>query len=93
DRKATAEDVKSAGESAASSEQSARVAAGYARAAEQAKNDIDVLLTNTLKTSGNLSEIAAAGEQAQQESRDNLGLKSAATMEPQADIYDCTDGR
>lgn len=93
DRKATAEDVKSAGESAASSEQSARVAAGYARAAEQAKNDIDVLLANTLKTSGNLSEIAAAGEQAQQESRDNLGLKSAATMEPQADIYDCTDGR
>ncbi|WP_171769462.1 prophage tail fiber N-terminal domain-containing protein, partial [Shigella flexneri] len=40
----------------------------------------------TLKTANHLSEIAAAGEKAQQKSRDNLGLKSAATMEAQSDI-------
>ncbi|WP_072039327.1 prophage tail fiber N-terminal domain-containing protein [Shigella flexneri] len=68
-------------------------AAGYARAAEQAKNDIDAALTGTLKTANHLSEIAAAGEKAQQKSRDNLGLKSAATMEAQSDIYDRTKGR
>ncbi|HGZ2308522.1 TPA: prophage tail fiber N-terminal domain-containing protein, partial [Shigella boydii] len=47
----------------------------------------------TLKTANHLSEIAAAGEKAQQKSRDNLGLKSAATMEAQSDIYDRTKGR
>ncbi|EOJ6825675.1 phage tail protein, partial [Escherichia coli] len=62
-------------------------------AAEQAKNDIDAALTGTLKTANHLSEIAAAGEKAQQKSRDNLGLKSAATMEAQSDIYDRTKGR
>ncbi|EQB5387047.1 phage tail protein, partial [Shigella sonnei] len=61
--------------------------------AEQAKNDIDAALTGTLKTANHLSEIAAAGEKAQQKSRDNLGLKSAATMEAQSDIYDRTKGR
>ncbi|EJD8324633.1 tail fiber protein [Shigella sonnei] len=92
-RKATAEDVKSTGKNAVLSGQRAQAAAGYARAAEQAKNDIDAALTGTLKTANHLSEIAAAGEKAQQKSRDNLGLKSAATMEAQSDIYDRTKGR
>lgn len=93
DRKATAEDVKSTEANAAAAGQSAQDAAGYARAAEQAKNDIDVTLSGTLKTVNYLSEIAAAGTEAQQESRDNLGLKSAATMEPQNDTHDRTAGR
>lgn len=93
DRKATAEDVKSTGANAAAAGQSAQDAAGYARAAEQAKTDIDITLAGTLKTVNHLSEIAAAGSEAQQESRDNLGLKSAATMEPQNDTHDRTPGR
>ncbi|HAY0258655.1 TPA: shikimate transporter [Escherichia coli] len=93
DRKATAEDVKSTGANAAAAGQSAQDAAGYARAAEQAKTDIDITLAGTLKTVNHLSEIAAAGTEAQQESRDNLGLKSAATMEPQNDTHDRTPGR
>ncbi|EJL11122.1 prophage tail fiber N-terminal domain-containing protein [Shigella sonnei] len=93
DRKATAEDVTSTGANAAAAGQSAQDAAGYARAAEQAKNDIDAALTGTLKMANHLSEIAAAGEKAQQKSRDSLGLKSAATMEAQSDIYDRTKGR
>ncbi|HCR5465209.1 TPA: prophage tail fiber N-terminal domain-containing protein, partial [Shigella dysenteriae] len=44
DRKATAEDVTSTGANAAAAGQSAQDAAGYARAAEQAKNDIDAAL-------------------------------------------------
>ncbi|RZN38897.1 shikimate transporter [Escherichia sp. E2593] len=92
DRKATAEDVKSTGANAAAAGQSAQDAAGYARAAEQAKNDIDVTLSGTLKTVNHLSEIAAAGEDAQQESRDNLGLTVAATMPPQNDTYDRAEG-
>ncbi|HFI3442918.1 TPA: prophage tail fiber N-terminal domain-containing protein [Escherichia coli] len=93
DAVATAENVKSTGANAAAAGQSAQDAAGYARAAEQAKNDIDVTLSGTLKTVNYLSEIAAAGTEAQQESRDNLGLKSAATMEPQNDTHDRTPGR
>ncbi|GDA81478.1 phage tail fiber protein [Escherichia coli] len=93
DRKATAEDVKSTGANAAAAGQSAQDAAGYARAAEQAKTDIDITLAGTLKTVNHLSEIAAAGTEAQQESRDNLGLKCAATMEPQNDTHDRTPGR
>ncbi|MGG5040833.1 prophage tail fiber N-terminal domain-containing protein, partial [Escherichia coli] len=93
DRKATAEDVKSTGANAAAAGQSAQDAAGYARAAEQAKTDIDITLAGTLKTVNHLSEIAAAGTEAQQESRDSLGLKSAATMEPQNDTHDRTPGR
>lgn len=93
DRKATAEDVKSTVANAAAAGQSAQDATGYAHAAEQAKNDIDVTLAGTLKTVNHLSEIAAAGTEAQQESRDNLGLKAAATMEPQSDIRDRTPGR
>ncbi|WP_097478713.1 prophage tail fiber N-terminal domain-containing protein, partial [Escherichia coli] len=93
DRKATAEDVTSTGANAAAAGQSAQDAAGYARAAEQAKTDIDITLAGTLKTVNHLSEIAAAGTEAQQESRDNLGLKSAATMEPQNDTHDRTPSR
>ncbi|HBC0038467.1 TPA: prophage tail fiber N-terminal domain-containing protein, partial [Salmonella enterica] len=93
DRKATAEDVKSSGKNAAEAKQSAQDAAGFARAAEQAKNEIDVTLAGTLKTANHLSEIAAEGEKAQKESRDSLGLKSAATMEPQSDIRDRTADR
>lgn len=55
--------------------------------------DISPELKSMLKIPNRLSEIAAEGEEAQQESRDNLGLKSAATMEPQSDIYDRTEGR
>ena len=55
--------------------------------------DIYPELKTMLKTANHLSEIAAEGEEAQQDSRDNLGLKSAATMEPQSDIYDRTEGR
>lgn len=93
DRKATAEDVKRTGANAAAAGQCAQDAAGYARAAEQAKNDIDVTLAGTLKTVNHLSEIAAAGTEAQQESRDNLGLRVAATMEPQDGTHDRAEGR
>lgn len=61
--------------------------------AGQARDDIETALSATLKTVNHLSEIAAESEEAKQESRDNLGLKSAATMETQSDIYDRTEGR
>ncbi|MFN1945534.1 prophage tail fiber N-terminal domain-containing protein, partial [Escherichia coli] len=72
--------------------QNAEAAKQAASDAEQARDDIDVALSATLKTSNHLSEIAAEGEDAQQESRDNLGLKSAATMDVQTDIYNRTEG-
>ncbi|HAK5377114.1 TPA: phage tail protein, partial [Salmonella enterica] len=93
DRKATAEHVKQSGENAALSVLGAQAAASFADAAEQAKNEIDVTLAGTLKTANHLSEIAAEGAKAQQKSRDSLGLKSAATMEPQSDIRDRTADR
>ncbi|HAW7789778.1 TPA: shikimate transporter [Escherichia coli] len=93
DRKATAEDVKTTETSAASAAQSAQDAATHAGTAEQAKNDIDTALSSTLKTENHLSEIATAGEEVQQESRDNLGLKEAAIMAPQTDIRDRTEGK
>ncbi|EHC5050895.1 phage tail protein [Escherichia coli] len=61
--------------------------------AEHVREDIDTALSATLKTANRLSELADEGEEAQQESRDNLGLKSAATMTPQSDIRDRTEGR
>jgi len=64
-----------------------------AAGAEQAKNEIDTALAVTLKTANHLSEIAAEGEEAQQASRDNLGLKSAATMASQETVHDRTEGR
>ncbi|MBS9104556.1 prophage tail fiber N-terminal domain-containing protein [Escherichia coli] len=73
--------------------QDAEAARKAASDAEQARDEIDTALSATLKTANHLSEIAAEGEEAQQESRDNLGLKSAATMEPQSDTYDRTEGR
>ncbi|HAU9304941.1 TPA: hypothetical protein JEX77_002293 [Escherichia coli] len=60
--------------------------------AEQARDDIDVALSATLKTANHLSEIATEGADAQQESRDNLGLKSAALFDVQSNIYDRTAG-
>ncbi|HAH0889560.1 TPA: phage tail protein [Escherichia coli] len=54
--------------------------------------DITPELKTALKTPNHLSEIAAEGEEAQQESRDNLGLKVSAIMEPQGDIRDRTEG-
>ncbi|MBS1204623.1 MAG: putative tail fiber protein [Proteobacteria bacterium] len=92
DREATSENVKKSAENAESAAQSARDAEGFAGKAEQARDEIDAALSATLKTANHLSEIAAEGEEAQQESRDNLGLKSASTMEPQSDIYDRTEG-
>ncbi|EPB0468081.1 phage tail protein, partial [Escherichia coli] len=55
--------------------------------------DIYPELKTMLKAPNHLSEIAAAGAEAQQESRDNLGLKSAATMESQDGTHDRTAGR
>ncbi|HGC4862799.1 TPA: phage tail protein [Escherichia coli] len=55
--------------------------------------DIYPELKSMLRTSNRLSEIAAEGEEAQQESRDNLGLKGAALLDVQSDIYDRTAGR
>ncbi|MED9866722.1 phage tail protein [Escherichia coli] len=55
--------------------------------------DITPELKSMLKAPNRLSEIAAEGEDAQQESRDNLGLKSAAVRDEQTDIYDRTEGR
>ncbi|EJA6949874.1 prophage tail fiber N-terminal domain-containing protein [Salmonella enterica] len=92
DRKATAENVKQSKANATASAQSAQDAAGSASAAAQAKNEIDVTLAGTLKTVNHLSEIAAAGAEAQQESRNHLGLKVAATMTPQSAPHDRTAG-
>nr|WP_244591862.1 phage tail protein [Escherichia coli] len=50
-------------------------------------------LKSMLKIPNRLSEIAAEGKEAQQESRDNLGLKTAATMDVQTDLYDRAEGR
>ena len=91
----TAAAKKSASDASTSAREAATHAtdaAGYARAAEQAKTDIDITLAGTLKTVNHLSEIAEAGTEAQQESRDNLGLKTAATMDVQTDIYNRTEG-
>ncbi|WP_077828398.1 phage tail-collar fiber domain-containing protein [Escherichia coli] len=55
--------------------------------------DITPELKTALKAPNRLSEIADEGEEAQQESRDNLGLKKAATMEPQNGIRDRSEGR
>ncbi|EFB9700952.1 phage tail protein [Escherichia coli] len=55
--------------------------------------DITPELKTALKAPNHLSEIADEGEEAQQESRDNLGLKKAATMEPQNGIRDRSEGR
>ncbi|EOC3591103.1 prophage tail fiber N-terminal domain-containing protein [Salmonella enterica subsp. enterica serovar Braenderup] len=93
DRKATAENVKQSKANATASAQSAQDAAGSASAAAQAKNEIDVTLAGTLKTVNHLSEIAAAGTEAQQESRNHLGLTVAATMTPQSAPHDRTAGR
>lgn len=60
--------------------------------AEQARADIDTALSATLRTANRLSELADEGEEAQQESRDNLGLKTAATMDVQTNLYDSTEG-
>ncbi|ELL9309859.1 phage tail protein [Escherichia coli] len=54
--------------------------------------DISPELKSMLKIPNRLSEIAAEGKEAQQESRDNLGLKTAATMDVQTGIYDRTEG-
>ncbi|HDI8447101.1 TPA: phage tail protein, partial [Escherichia coli] len=54
--------------------------------------DITPELKSMLKAPNRLSEIAAEGKEAQQESRDNLGLKSAALLDVQSDIYDRTAG-
>ncbi|EMY1201911.1 prophage tail fiber N-terminal domain-containing protein [Escherichia coli] len=74
-------------------QQNADAAKKAASGAEQARADIDTALSATLKTANRLSELADEGEEAQQESRANLGLKSAATMTPQSDIRDRTEGR
>ncbi|EGZ8548007.1 prophage tail fiber N-terminal domain-containing protein [Escherichia coli] len=80
-------------DTAAEVRQDAEAAKKAASDAEQVRDEIDTALSATLKTANHLSEIAVEGEGAQQESRDNLGLKSAATMEPQSDIYDRTEDR
>ncbi|EFN9664733.1 hypothetical protein D3G64_24135 [Escherichia coli] len=72
--------------------QDAEAARQAASDAEQARDEIDAALSATLKTANHLSEIAAEGEEAQQESRDNLGLKDAALLDVQSDIYDRTTG-
>ncbi|HHW5511196.1 prophage tail fiber N-terminal domain-containing protein, partial [Escherichia coli] len=79
-------------DTAAEVRQDAEAAKKAASGAEQARADIDTALSATLKTANRLSELADEGEEAQQESRDNLGLKSAATMTPQSDIRDRTEG-
>ncbi|EFH5193761.1 hypothetical protein FQG77_04935 [Escherichia coli] len=56
------------------------------------QTDLYPELKSMLKSPNRLSEIAAEGKEAQQESRDNLGLKSAATMDVQTDIYNRTEG-
>lgn len=73
--------------------QDAEAARKAASDAEQARDEIDTALSATLKTANHLSEIAAEGEEAQQESRDNLGLTVTATMEPQDGTHDRTAGR
>ncbi|HDV0958976.1 TPA: prophage tail fiber N-terminal domain-containing protein [Escherichia coli] len=80
-------------DTAAEVRQDAEAAKKAASGAEQARADIDTALSATLKTANRLSELADEGEEAQQESRANLGLKSAATMTPQSDIRDRTEGR
>ncbi|WP_129592862.1 prophage tail fiber N-terminal domain-containing protein [Shigella dysenteriae] len=66
------------------------------RFAEKARQDATVTAEDRKATAEDVTSTganAAAGEKAQQKSRDNLGLKSAATMEAQSDIYDRTKGR
>ncbi|MGD3092452.1 prophage tail fiber N-terminal domain-containing protein [Escherichia coli] len=80
-------------DTAAEVRQDAEAAKKAASDAEHVREDIDTALSATLKTANRLSELADEGEEAQQESRANLGLKSAATMTPQSDIRDRTEGR
>ncbi|EIP7908476.1 prophage tail fiber N-terminal domain-containing protein, partial [Escherichia coli] len=85
--------VSRAEELSAQIEKSAESAEKSASDAEQARDDISASLATMLKSENNLSEIAAGGEEAQQASRDNLGVKAAATMDVQSDIRDRTEGR
>ncbi|ENY9666300.1 prophage tail fiber N-terminal domain-containing protein [Escherichia coli] len=92
--KQQAENLVSQVENAAEEvKKNAEAAKQAASDAEHVREDIDTALSATLKTANRLSELADEGEEAQQESRDNLGLKSAATMTPQSDIRDRTEGR
>ncbi|HAV8879585.1 TPA: hypothetical protein JLE25_002982 [Escherichia coli] len=84
--------VAQAQQSAEAAAKSEQEAGKHAADAEQARDDIDVALSATLKTANHLSEIATEGADAQQESRDNLGLKSAALFDVQSNIYDRTAG-
>lgn len=84
---------KNASQHEVQSEKYAQSAADYAESAEQAKNDINLALAAMLKTANHLSEIAEEGEKSQQESREHLGLKGAATWDAQSNIYDRVDGR
>ncbi|EFW50364.1 Phage tail fiber protein [Shigella dysenteriae CDC 74-1112] len=94
---------QSAGAAAGNAQQTAQDVAAAATArddaqrfAEKARQDATVTAEDRKATAEDVTSTganAAAGEKAQQKSRDNLGLKSAATMEAQSDIYDRTKGR
>ncbi|WP_254303677.1 phage tail protein [Citrobacter sp. TSA-1] len=55
--------------------------------------DISPELKKMLRSDNHLSEIAEEGEDAQRESRKNLGLKSAASLDAQQWLYDDKEGR
>ncbi|WP_166493429.1 prophage tail fiber N-terminal domain-containing protein [Hafnia alvei] len=88
-----AESARQSSTSAQASANSADDAAASAESAKQSKDEAHSVLGASLKIANNLSEISDNGLKAQQSARDNLGLKIAATMEPQTDIYDSTEGR
>ncbi|EKN4715355.1 prophage tail fiber N-terminal domain-containing protein [Yersinia enterocolitica] len=88
-----AKSEKQAKSSAQASAQSAIESADSAEAAKRAEAAAIQILAGSLKKESNLSEIAAAGTEAQQQARHHLGLGDAATMNVQSDIYDRTEGR
>ncbi|HDL7799923.1 TPA: prophage tail fiber N-terminal domain-containing protein [Yersinia enterocolitica] len=88
-----AKSEKQAKLSAQASAQSAIESADSAEAAKWAETATIQILSDSLKKESNLSEIAAAGTDAQQQARQHLGLGDAATMDVQADIDDRTEGR
>ncbi|SJI67733.1 tail fiber protein [Shigella sonnei] len=61
--------------------------------AEQAALGAEHVMDGAMRTENCLSEIAALGEEAKHNARQNLGMGNAAVMDVQQDIYDRTAGR
>lgn len=86
DAKRYANDAQASAIAAAESQNAA------AESEKQAEVAATQILATSLKIDKNLSEIADAGTDAQQQAREHLGLGAAATLDIQPDVYNRTAG-